>query len=186
MANNRARSRLQSMKTAFCGMMVALSVVLMLAGGMIPIATYCVPMACGLLLLPVLLEYGKKAAWTVFAAVSVIALILGIDKEAAFFYLFLGYYPLVKWDIDRIRSKPVRLAAKLLLFNASLLVMYAVLGLVLNMDAVVAEFTQMGAALLAAFGVTLNLCLLLFDRLLTPMVCLYVYKLRPRLKFLRR
>ena len=40
MANNRSRSRRQSSKIAFCGLMVALSVALMLTGGLIPIATY--------------------------------------------------------------------------------------------------------------------------------------------------
>ena len=70
---------------AFCGLLTALSVTLMLAGGMVPIATYCVPMAAGLLLLPILIEFGKKTAWTTFAAVALIALLLGIDKEASFF-----------------------------------------------------------------------------------------------------
>ena len=90
MSSNRSRSRKESSKIAFCGLMVALSVVLMLTGGLIPIATYCAPMAAGLLLLPILLEYGKKASWTAYAAVSLISLLLGADKEAAFFYLFLG------------------------------------------------------------------------------------------------
>ena len=97
MANNRSRSRRQSSKIAFCGLMVALSVALMLTGGLIPIATYCAPMASAILLRPILLEFGKKAAWTAYAAVSLITLMLGIDKEAAFFYLFLGYYPILKW-----------------------------------------------------------------------------------------
>ncbi len=186
MANNRSRSRQQSGKMAFCGMMAALSVALMLTGGVIPIATYCVPMMSGILLLPILLEYGKKAAWTAFAAVSLITLMLGIDKEAAFFYLFLGYYPILKWDLERIRRKPVKLLLKLAIFNISILLMYLFLGFVLNMDALVQEFTQMGAALLVVFIFLLNLCMLLYDRLLVPMVYLYVNKLRPRLKFLRR
>ena len=46
---NRADSRRQSSKIAFCGMMVALSVALMLTGGLIPIATYCAPLMCGVL-----------------------------------------------------------------------------------------------------------------------------------------
>ena len=54
MANNRARSRQSSARIAFCGMMSALSIVFMLSGGLIPIATYCSPMISGVLLLPVL------------------------------------------------------------------------------------------------------------------------------------
>lgn len=186
MPNNRTSSRQQSAKIAFCGLMTALSVVLMLSGGLIPVATYCTPMMAGALLLPILIEFGKKGAWTSYAAVALITLLMGVDKEAAFFYLFLGYYPIVKWDIDRIARKPLRLAVKLLVINGAIALMYAVLGLVLNMDALVEEFTQMGAVLLAAFVVMLNACMLLYDRLMTPLVILYVKRVVPKLKFLRR
>ena len=184
MSSNRNRSRKESSKIAFCGLMVALSVALMLTGGLIPIATYCAPMAGGILLLPILLEYGKKAAWTAYAAVSLITLLLGTDKEAAFFYLFLGHYPLLKWEIERLKNKKLRLPCKLLVFNVSIVIMYLILGFLLNMQALVQEFTQMGTLLLIAFLLMLNLCLLLYDRLLFPLIYLYVNKLKPRLKFL--
>lgn len=185
MPDNRNRSRRQSSKIAFCGLMVALSVALMLTGGLIPIATYCAPMASAVLLLPVLLEYGKKAALTAYAAVSLIVLMLGIDKEAAFFYVFLGYYPILKWEIDRIKNRRLHLPCKLLVFNAAIVLMYVTLGLLMNMTAIVEEFTQMGTILLSAFTVMLNACLLLYDRLMLPMVYLYVSKLKPRIKFIR-
>lgn len=186
MNSKRVSSRQQSSKIAFCGLMVALSVSLMLCGGIIPIATYCVPMACGVLLLPILIEYGKRSAWIAYGSVSILVILLGVDKEAAFFYVFLGYYPIVKWSIDRIKKKPARLVIKLLVFNVSVFLMYAVLGLLLNMDALIAEFTQMGAFLLLLFVLMLNACLLLYDRLLFPLIYLYVHKLQPRLKFMLR
>lgn len=184
MAGNREKSRLRSRKIAFCAMIVALSTTLMLSGGLIPIATYCAPMFCALFLLPILMEYGKKTAWTAFAATAIITLLLDIDKEAAFFYVFIGHYPLLKWELERIKSKPVRLILKLAVFNLSIFLMYLFLGLVLNMHAVIAEFTQMGAVMLIAFIIALNLCLLLYDRLIFPMMILYDRKLRPRFRSL--
>lgn len=183
---NRSGSRKQSSKIAFCGMMVALSVALMLMGGLIPIATYCAPMLSGVLLLPIMLEYGRKTAWTAYIATALIVLTLGVDKEAAFFYIFLGYYPIIKWNIDQLKKKPVRLALKLAVFNAAILLMYAVLGFVLHMDAVVEEFTEMGAWMLVLFMLLMNFCMLLYDRLLVPLTVIYVNKLRPRLRFLIR
>ena len=183
---NRSGSRKQSSKVAFCGMMVALSVALMLTGGLVPIATYCAPMLGGILLLPIMLEYGRKTAWTAYIATSLIVLTLGVDKEAAFFYLFLGYYPIIKWNIEKIGRKPLRLALKLVVFNAAIFLMYAILGFVLHMDAVVAEFTEMGAWLLFLFTVLMNFSLLLYDRLLVPLTAIYINKLRPRLRFLIR
>ena len=185
MANNRARSRQSSARIAFCGMMSALSIVFMLSGGLIPIATYCSPMISGVLLLPVLIEYGKKAAWTSYACVALLSLFMGTDKEAAFFFLFLGNYPILKWEFDRIKHKGARFLAKLLYFNAAVIVMYLILGFVFNMDALIQEFAQMGTLLLIVFLAMLNACLFLYDRLLFPLVFLYVNKLRPRLNFLK-
>lgn len=183
---NRSGSRKQSGKVAFCGMMVALSVALMLTGGLIPIATYCAPMLSGILLLPIMLEYGKKTAWTAYIATALIVLTLGVDKEAAFFYIFLGYYPIIKWNIDQLKKKPVRLALKLIVFNAAIVLMYSVLGFLLHMDAVVEEFAEMGAWVLGLFVILMNVSLLLYDRLLVPLTVIYVNKLRPRLRFLVR
>ena len=185
MANNRRSSRQTSSMIAFCGMMVALATVMMFTGRLVPVFTYCAPMIAGVILLPILLEYGKKAAWTAYAAVALITLFVGIDKEAAFFYLFLGYYPIVKWDIDRIKHRPLRVLLKLLVFDVSIVAMYAILGFLLHMDALVEEFSQMGAVLFVAFVVLMNVCLFLYDRLLTPLVLLYAKRLRPKLRFLR-
>ena len=182
MSSNRTTSRASSSKAAFCGLMVALSIVLMLAGGIIPIATYAVPMFSALLLLPILFEYGRKMAWTAYLAVSLISLFLGLDKEAAFFYIFIGYYPIVKFQLDRIKHKPLRIFIKLLLFNGSYVLMYAFLGFVLHMDAAVAEFGEMGTAMFIGFAVLLNLCMFLYDRLLYPISIIYYNKLRPKLK----
>lgn len=183
--SNRNQSRIQSKKMAFCGMLVALSIVTMLLGGLIPIATYCVPMFCGVLLLPILIEYGKVTAWTAFAAVALIALLLGIDKEAAFFYLFLGHYPLLKLEIDRIKNKPIRVGAKLVFFNLATFLMYAILGFILHMDAVVEEFKLMGPWLLVGFVLLFDFCFFLYDRLLYPLSFLYIQRIHPKLKFIK-
>ena len=182
---NRSASRKQSGKIAFCGMMVALSVALMLTGGLIPIATYCAPMISGVLLLPILLEYGKKTAWMGYLATALIVLIL-VLKELYFFIFFWVIIRLSNGSIDKLHQKPMRVILKLLLFNGAVVAMYAVLGFVLHMDAVVEEFTEMGMWMLAAFIILLDICLFMYDRLLVPMTVLYANKLRPRLRFLIR
>ena len=78
-----------------------------------------------------------------------------------------------------------RVLIKLLVFNVSIVAMYAILCFLLHMDAMVEEFSQMGAALLAVFIMLMNVCMFMYDRLLTPLVVLYVNRLRPKLRFLR-
>ena len=75
---------------------------------------------------------------------------------------------------------------KLAIFNLSILLMYLFLGMIMNMDAVVAEFLTMGPALLVIFAVLLNICLFLYDRLLLPLLFLYAKKIRPKFSFLIR
>ena len=183
--SNHSKARKQSMMAAFCGMAAGLSMAVMLLGGVIPIATYAVPMLCGLLLLPILLEFGERAAWATFFAVSALALMLDFDKEAAFFYLFIGYYPIVKWKLDKIKGKGRRLAAKLALFTVSMVVMYALLALLFPVLAVLKDFEEMGVLMSALFLLVYVLCMMLYDHLLVYCVMLYANKIRPKLKFLK-
>ena len=183
--NRRDTARRQSIRMAYCGMAAGLSVVLMLLGGVIPAATYAVPMLCGLILLPVLLEFDARAAWTTYGAAALISLLLDFDKEAAFFYLFLGYYPIVKWRLDRIASRPRRLLIKLLLFGGSMAVMYGLLALLFPMETFMQEFKEMGIAMTAVFALLYVFCMLIYDRLLLPMAMIYMNRIRPKLKFLK-
>ena len=182
--SNHSKARKQSMMAAFCGMAAGLSMAVMLLGGVIPIATYAVPMLCGLLLLPILLEFGERAAWATFFAVSALALMLDFDK-AAFFYLFIGYYPIVKWKLDKIKGKGRRLAAKLALFTVSMVVMYALLALLFPVLAVLKDFEEMGVIMSALFLLAYVFCMMLYDHLLVYCVMLYANKIRPKLKFLK-
>lgn len=183
--SNHSKARKQSVMVAFCGMAAGLSMVVLLLGGVIPIATYAVPMLCGLLLLPILLEFGQKAAWATFFSVAALALMLDFDKEAAFFYLFIGYYPIVKWKMDRIKSKGLRLTAKLALFTVTMAVMYALLELLFPVLAVLRDFEEMGVVMSILFLVAYDFCMLLYDRLLPYCVMLYGNRIRPKLQFLK-
>ena len=181
----RETAQQKTMRIAFCGMMTALSVVLMLLGGLIPVLLYVSPLAAGLLLLAVLMEYGKKAAWLTWLATALCVLLVGVDKEAAFFYGFIGYYPILKWEIDRrIPNRGLRLGAKLVLFTFSVGLMYLLLATLFPAIMLVESFGGIG--MLVIFAVMLNVCLLLYDRALLPMAVLYDRRLRPHLKFLKR
>ncbi len=186
MSGEKQAMHKRSAEIAFCGMFAALTIALMLLGGVIPLATYLVPMLCGLLLLPVMMEFGQRAALTTFLAAALLSLLLGFDKEAAFFYLLAGGYPLVKWRMDRIHPPVLRLGAKLLFFLGALAVLYGALALLFPMEAVFTEFREMGALLALLFALVYILSMLLYDRLLLPLSLIYVNRVKPRLSFLRR
>lgn len=163
---------------ALCGMMTALSVTVMLMGGVIPLATFCCPVLASLALVPVLLEAGKKWALSAYAAAAMLSLILSPDKESALLFAFLGYYPALKPALDKIKSRPLRAAAKLGIFNLAAAAMMLTIAFVLNMQAVVAEYAAMGAAGLIAFVILANVTMLAYDRMILVLAIVYLRKFR--------
>ena len=83
--------RRKSRRMALCGIMVALAIVIMLMGGVIPLATFCCPVLASLTLIPVLMESGKKWTLMAYAATAALGLMLSPDKESALLFAFLGY-----------------------------------------------------------------------------------------------
>ncbi|MBQ3879178.1 MAG: hypothetical protein II727_02660 [Oscillospiraceae bacterium] len=173
-----------SKKLALCGMMTALGAALMLLGGLFPVATYVVPLAAGVLLLPARHEYGVMPAFLQWLATSLIVLALGVDREAAFFYFFLGYYPAIKPKLDAIAPRAVGYACKIGLFTLATGAMYALLYFVFRLDAIVEQMEDAGIWMAALFFVMLIACMLIYDAALAALAHWYRVRLRPKLKFL--
>ena len=158
-----ASKRTPSSAIALGGILAALAVVVMNLGGLIPIATYVCPMICMLLLQVVRKTCGMRYAWAWYGAVSILGVLLSPDKEAAAVFAFLGYYPIVKPKLDRAKGKWLW---KLLLFNASILLMYWLLMHLFGMEQIVSEFSEMGGAMTAVTLILGNVTFLLLDKLL--------------------
>ena len=166
---------------AFCSLMAALGTVLMLTGGLVPVMTYCSPLLAGVLLIPVLREHGIKWAWLVWLVTAALSMILSADKEAAFFYLFLGYYPILKLYLDRVKPKPLALLLKLVFFALAVGAMYALIYFVFQLDVGLEELEELGKFAGIVFFVMLVVCMLIYDYALRNLAILYEYRLRPRL-----
>lgn len=149
---------------AFGGVTAALAVVLGCLAGLIPIATYAIPVLQCLVLQLVLSACGKRTAWAWYAAVSILCLLLCPDKEAAAVFLFMGYYPIVKPRLDRLKFSWLW---KLLLFLSVGAVMYGLLIFLFGMTYILVEFTQMGTALAVITLLLGCVTFLLLDRLLS-------------------
>ena len=182
----REGMRRRSYALAFCSLMAALGAALMMSGGLVPIMTYCSPLIAGVLLIPVLREYGAGRAWMVWAVTAALSLMLSADKEAAFFYLFLGYYPILKPLFDRIRPRAAAVLAKLLFFAAALAAMYALVCLVLRIDVGTEELMVWGEIALILFFVMLTAVMLIYDYALRNLTLLYEYRLRAKLGLPKR
>ena len=148
---------------AIGGMMAAVTIVIMCLGGIIPIATYVCPMLGAILLAIVVRLCGKRIGWAWYAAVALLSLLLGPDKEAAIVFVFLGYYPIVKGWVDR-RKLPF--LWKLLIFNTAIAVMYALMIYLFRLEQVVQEFQGLGIVLTVITLVLGNAALFMLDLVL--------------------
>jgi len=172
---------MQSKKIALLGMMCALAAVIMMMGGLIPLATFCCPLLAGLTLIPVFVECGEKLSWGAYIAISLLSLLLCPDKEAALLFACLGYYPVLRWRLDQIRSGLLRMAAKLAVFNIAVLIAYLIGIFLFQMTAVLEEYRALGLAM-TLFTLALgNVTLLAYDVLLKRFTAIYVVKFRNKL-----
>lgn len=175
------KERGQAYTVAFCSLMAALGAALMLTGGLIPVMTYCSPLLAGVLLIPVLREHGAKWAWMVWLVTAALSMVLSADKEAAFFYLFLGYYPILKRQLDRLRPAPLAFFAKLAFFTLAVAAMYALIAFVFRLDVGMEELEELGRFAGILFYGLLVLSMLIYDVALRNLAVLYEYRLRPKL-----
>lgn len=147
---------------AFGGVFASVAVALQCMGGVIPMTTFVIPAMCILLGAIVLGRCGRRIAWAWYAAVAVLSLLVGPDKEAAAVYAALGFYPIIKQNLDEL---PLRLLWELLLFNAVIAALYFVIGNLLGL-ALTEEYAQIGLFGLIAMLLLGNFTFFLLDKLL--------------------
>ena len=167
------KRNVKSKRVAFGGMITALSVLLMMLTGVIPVLIYSTPIIVGLFLMLMVIEMGKKWAIAVYFAVSVLSMFFVAEKESAVIYVaFFGYYPILKPIFESIKIRPVEWVLKFITFNVSMIAAYFVLinffGVDISSDTIVYEI---GILVLLALG---NVLFLLYDIAFTRLVTAYV------------
>ena len=165
----------KAVQVALGGVLAALAVVILLVGGIIPVGTYVAPMLAALPLVILLAELPRSLCLGWYCIVALLGVLLCPDKETAFVFVFLGWYPLAKPGLDRLPKLP-GLLCKLLIFNASTAALYALLILVFRLDALVQEAQETGMILLIAILLLGNLSFILFDLVLGRLTILYQIK----------
>ena len=176
--------RERSRQLAFCGVLCALAVVILVLGSLVPLSTFCCPILAMCVLLPLREEFGPRLALGAYAVVAALGILLVPDKEAALLYLFLGYYPVLRPRLERMRPRILGLLCKLLVFNASVLLLYWLLLHVFALSEVMESFAGLSRAMLAATLAMGNLVFFLTDRALE--VLTWFYRLRVRKKLFPR
>lgn len=178
----KGRRSSRSWAIAYCGMASALSVALMLLGAVVPVLMFIAPAAASLLIATVCVECGKTMALTAYGAVSLLSLLFVPDKEVALVFVFLlGYYPLVKPYLERIRLPLLRTVCKLLLCNGAVVAMYGLVLLLVPAGSISQELKTTALVVSLSTLAMGNVAFLLYDRALHNLLQVYHLVWQPRL-----
>lgn len=172
-----------SYKVALGGMIMALSTICMAATTLFPAASFALPALAGILLIVINLELSGKWAISVYIGVSLLSIFLCSDYLAVIsFIALLGYYPIAKGAIERLRRPVLEWILKILLLNIAILIGVLITLLFLGSGALLAEYGEFGLVGIIIYILALNGAFILYDILLTRMVTLIIKKFLPLLK----
>lgn len=168
-------------KIAFCGLISALGVVIMFLTGLIPVATLALPAIAGCLLIAVVAEAGIGWGICAYAVTAVLSFFIAPDREAALFYiLFFGYYPVIFAVLGRIKRRVLQYGAKLLVFNAAV-----ILEVIIAVNLLGIPFEQMemlGKFTAPVLLVMANLVFVIYDIALDRLITDYYRKYRGKIR----
>ena len=172
----------QTMKIALCGITAGLCIVVLMMGYMFPFATYACPAIAAVFIFPVAYEYKEKTAFTLYAAVSFLAIFLIPDYELSFMFIFVfGLYTVFKLRFDRIKKKPLRLLVKFIFINVTVIAVYRILLVIFPVQALINEFAEYSIPFMILLMAMMNATFFLYDKALEKLLIIYVKKLRKKL-----
>ncbi len=134
-----------SYRVALGGIVSALCLVTMFMAGILPALYLLLPGIAGILLMIIAVEVSTGWAFLTYLAVSLLALFITFDKEAALiFILFFGHYPILRFYIQKIKPDFIRLFVKLIIFNICIITYFYITVYIIGMQEMLEEFDDFG------------------------------------------
>ncbi|MBR0449898.1 MAG: hypothetical protein IIX30_03685 [Clostridia bacterium] len=176
----RSNNKISVKQLTICAMLVALGVIFLGIGSLLEVLDISMAVIASLCVIIAVIEYGKGAPWMVYAAISLLSLLLIPNRlPAIFFALFFGFYPIIKEKLER-KSKVVCWLLKELIFNVCLAIIVALYFLLFF------QGFSLNIPLHWLIVIVVLLCelvFILYDIALTRMISFYVINIRKRFKF---
>ena len=159
-----------------CGVLVALSVIILYIGSMFQTLDLTMSAIVSLLVVVIVIEMGYGYAWLTYVATAVLSLLLLPQKTPAIFYAcFMGFYPIIKSHIERLNSAVIRWVIKLAVGNTAIVAMFLLISLLLP-----DEFG--GVLMFVATYILAVAAFVVYDIALTKLITAYFVKIRDRIK----
>ena len=166
-------------KITLCGLVAALSVVIMLTS-YFPYLTYTIPAIAGLFMMIPLIECGAVWGFATYAASAFIVFITGETEAKILYVMFLGYYPILKSVIEKINRQIIEWTLKLLCFNVAAIAFYYVSTIVFNVS--FDDFGEWGKYGALLFLALCNVVFVIYDIGISRVASYYMFALHDKVK----
>ncbi len=171
MRNTKQKTR----SVATSGVLAALAVVILLLGSLIELLDLSAAAMASLVVMVAVIDLGIGYSVGVYAVSAVLSVLLFPKTATIVFAAFLGYYPILKVYLDRIKPVLLQYAVKLALFNAFL---FGILWLVEQLLGAGNDWSALGIPLY----ILGNLTFLVLDFAIARLSLFYIHKIKSRFK----
>lgn len=170
-----------SFNIAYCGIIVALSTVVMLAA-LIPSLTYLIPEIAGLCIWTVSEQLNRKWGILAYIASAALCFMLIPEIEADLYYLFFfGYFPLIKEPLEKLRPKVLAFIVKLGVFNAAVVTAFFILSQIMNLEQILEGLEGFGDMAVYVLWGAANLAFIVYDYSLNSLFYAFRRWLKPKI-----
>lgn len=181
-ANSADYMKKNSYRIALGGIVSSLCLLCMFLTGVFPLLMYALPAVAGVLMIIIVLDVGRRWAYTTYASVSLLSLLIAPDKEAAMMFIgFFGFYPILKSSLEKIKPIVFEYILKFIVFNVAIITSYYVITFVFGITDMLEEFGdygKYGALIILGIG---NIVFIVYDIALTRLISSYINWFRPKI-----
>lgn len=157
-------------------MLSALAVVFLLLGAMVELLDLSAAAMASLTVMVAVIELGKGWACGVYLVSALLSVLMFPQTATIVFAMFLGFYPVLKVFLDRIKPLLLQYAVKLVCFNAFLV---AAFWLIKKLVGVENAWLDSNLWVLALLG---NATFVVFDFALAKLAVFYIVKIKNRMR----
>lgn len=145
-----------------------------------PYLTYAIPAIAGLFIMVIVIEIDCKWALGSFLA-SAFMVFLFAETESRFMFIgLLGYYPIIKALLERMKRPVLEWFIKIAVFNLSVAVIYYALSTLIGITA--EDFGSLGKYGIIILLVLGNAVFIVYDIAVSRMASVYWTVLHPKIR----
>lgn len=172
-------------RIALGGVISSISVFMMFCSGIFPMLDYTIPTFTGFLMVIMIVEVNAAWAFMTYVAVSLLAVLITPNLQVSLlFIMFMGYYPILKFYLDKMKARLAANIIKLAVFNIAVISFYLLFQYVFMTEDLLEGMERFGKYAALVLLLMANAFFFLYDKLVGDLTVMYVNWFRR--KILRR